>query len=102
MPHPVVSKTLPARRARLALPVLPALMLLAACGPGEPAGAGASSPAAASALATGYVPLNELLNGATYQGFTGGLYPYGSNTMPSAHAQAGSTSAAAIRPLDAA
>ena len=73
--------------------------LLVACG-----GDDASSPTRpqateARALATGNVPLNDLLSG-TYLGFTGGLYPQGRNTMPTAHSNAGQVQAAAIRPLD--
>lgn len=37
---------------------------------------------------TGLVPLNDLGSGA-YQGFTGGLYPGGSNVRPGAHEAAG-------------
>ncbi len=46
------------------------------------------------------VALNDL-GTRTYLGFQGGLYPGGSNTMPSAHSAAGITRAKGIRPLDA-
>src|SRR5262245_55625656 len=36
---------------------------------------------------TGRVPLSDLVSG-TYQGYTGGLYPAGSNTRPQLHDQA--------------
>jgi hypothetical protein len=44
------------------------------------------------------------LNGSrfrTYQGFTGGLYIYGSNTRPNWHEAAGQEAAALVRPRDA-
>lgn len=37
----------------------------------------------------------------TYQGWEGGLYPHGSNTIPSEHAAAGRKLASQIQPLDA-
>ncbi len=98
----VSSQMTTSRRAWSTLPMLSALLLLGSCGPDDVTGSSAVSQTATAALETARVPLNELLNGATYQGFTGGLYPNGSNTMPSAHFQAGSASAAAIRPLDVA
>jgi hypothetical protein len=50
---------------------------------------------------TGKVPLTDLGTGS-YQGFPGGLYPTGLNTMPAAHAAAGLQQAQAVQPLDAA
>jgi len=90
------------RRTWLASQVLSAIMLLTACGPEESVDSSAASETNTRPLETPSVPLNELLNGATYLGFTGGLYPHGSNTMPAAHSTAGSASAAAIQPLDTA
>jgi hypothetical protein len=54
----------------------------------------------ASAPDTASVALNDLAGG-TYLGFTGGLYPGGSNTAPAAQAAEGAARAARIRPLDA-
>lgn len=50
---------------------------------------------------TAKIPLSEL-GTRTYLGFTGGLYPGGSNEPPVDHAAAGRNAAAAIIPLDAA
>ena len=50
---------------------------------------------------TGKVPLTDLGTGS-YQGFPGGLYPAGLNTMPASHAAAGLQQAQAVQPLDAA
>ncbi len=47
----------------------------------------------------GQVPLNDLGMG-TYQGYQGGLYPGGSNSLPIAHKTAGLVAAAQIRPLN--
>ena len=47
------------------------------------------------------VPLTDMGAG-TYFGFTGGLYPGASNTMPTAHLAAGLAHAAAIQPRDTA
>jgi hypothetical protein len=47
------------------------------------------------------VPLTDLASG-TYRGFQGGLYPSGSNTLPSAHAALGTSFARNVRPLNAA
>lgn len=49
--------------------------------------------------ATGLVPLDELGTG-THQGFEGGFYPGGSNTLPAAHAAEGLARALAITPRD--
>jgi hypothetical protein len=51
------------------------------------------------AVTTPY-PLTDLGPG-TYLGFEGGLYPGGSNTMPSTHATIGAAFVSQIRPLDA-
>ncbi len=48
---------------------------------------------------TGLTPLTEM-GPATYLGYSGGLYPGQSHTMPEAHAAAGAARAAAIQPLD--
>jgi hypothetical protein len=47
------------------------------------------------------IPLIDLGTG-TYRGFRGGLYPNGSNAVPSAHAALGAGFARSIRPLNAA
>ncbi|MEX2157026.1 MAG: hypothetical protein WD773_09325 [Gemmatimonadales bacterium] len=63
---------------------------LIACGDaGSPSGPGAAA----------RPPLPELGAGM-YKGFTGGLYPAGSNVAPAAHAAAGQSRAQAIVPLD--
>src|SRR5919201_968348 len=49
---------------------------------------------------TGRVPLTELAS-SSYKGFTGGLYPGGTNVEPSAHAAAGLSRAQTMIPLDA-
>jgi hypothetical protein len=48
----------------------------------------------------GLVPLNDLGAG-NYQGFQGGLYPGGANSLPIAHRIAGMNQAAAVVPRDA-
>lgn len=60
-----------------------------------------SSPGATTNPDTTKLPLIDLGTG-TYRGFQGGLYPNGSNTMPSAHAALGATFARNIRPLNVA
>jgi hypothetical protein len=50
-----------------------------------------------SNTSVGLTPLNDLGSG-TYAGFTGGLYPGGSNAPPSTHAGAGLAQAALIAP----
>lgn len=49
----------------------------------------------------GLTPLSDLGSG-TYLGFSGGLYPGGTNVMPADHLNAGLARSAQIRPLDAA
>ena len=78
------------------------LMILAGCGGGgnttstsNAAPPGNGTPSSSSTM----VPLNDLGSG-TYLGFTGGLYPSGSNTMPAQHHTAGLALATAIHPLD--
>ncbi|RKH56923.1 hypothetical protein [Corallococcus llansteffanensis] len=83
--------------ARLASFLLPALLV--ACGGDEPSGPSRSQGTGARDLVVGSVPLNDLLTG-TYQGFTGGQYPQGRNSMPAAHSTAGQLQAAAIQPLN--
>jgi len=56
--------------------------------------------ALAGGASTGLVPITELGSG-TYQGFEGGLYPGGSNTMPGSHLSAGLSLAAQVVPRDA-
>lgn len=60
---------------------------------------GAAQPNCAGAT-TGRLPLRDLGAG-TYQGFTGGLYPGGANTLPVAHLTEGIARAQAMEPLDA-
>lgn len=52
-----------------------------------------------SLTTTGLIPLPDL-GTRTYQGFTGGLYPGGTNVRPPAHAAAGLAAAAQVQPLD--
>jgi len=52
-----------------------------------------------SAPPTGLVPVNDLGTGS-YLGWTGGLYPGGSNAMPAAHLQAGLMQAGQVQCLD--
>lgn len=68
------------------------------------AAAGTASPLVAqncSNSPTGLTPLPTLGTG-TYHGKTGGLYPSGSNSIPSAHLTAGNNEASLITPLDSA
>jgi PKD domain len=53
-----------------------------------------------SLTTTGNVPLDDLGPG-TYKGYSGGLYPDGSNTRPAAHNAAGLAIANQVQPLDA-
>ena len=54
-----------------------------------------------SLVQTGNIPLPDL-GAATYQGFQGGLYPDGSDTVPAAHEAAGLAQAALVQPLNSA
>jgi hypothetical protein len=47
------------------------------------------------------VPLIDMTPTDNYMGYPGGLYPGGSNTMPSGHDTSGVAAAAQIKPLDA-
>src|SRR3954470_13407882 len=49
----------------------------------------------------GFTPINDLGTG-TYNGWTGGLYPNGSNFIPAAHRSAGMTLSYQVQPLDSA
>lgn len=51
-----------------------------------------------SPAVTGFIPLTDL-GSDLYQGFEGGLYPDGSNDMPSQHAQVGLERANLVQPL---
>ena len=53
-----------------------------------------------SNTSTGLIPLTQLGAG-TYQGFTGGLYPFGSNLRPTTHELAGIEQSYQVRPRDA-
>jgi len=70
---------------------------LAACGGGGSSGGISVTPPGSSTLAR--VSLDGLGSG-TYLGFTGGLYPNGSNSVPAAHNAAGLLRANAVVPLD--
>lgn len=85
-----------ARRCAL----LPLAALLVACGGGEPSDAARPHGPRTTSLSSGLVPLTELRDGATYLGFTGGLYLNGSNTPPAQHHEAGRLAAASIQPLN--
>lgn len=52
-----------------------------------------------SNTSVGLPPINDLGTG-TWRGFTGGLYPGGSNTRPAAHNAAGLALARGMKPLD--
>ncbi len=54
-----------------------------------------------TATSVGKTPLDDLGAGLYLGQFQGGLYPGGSNAVPSAHAAEGLTLAAAVQPLDA-
>ena len=61
--------------------------------------AGLSAQNCAGTSVPGLVPLNDLGVG-TYQSFSGGLYPNGSNVVPSSHLALGLASAAQVQPRD--
>jgi hypothetical protein len=52
-----------------------------------------------SGTSVGFTPINDLGTG-TYNGWTGGLYPNGSNYMPATHKNAGLALAAQVQPLN--
>jgi len=77
-----------------------AAWLIASCGGGkstEPDGSAVAS--CAGRTDTSKVPLNDLRTGC-YLSFQGGLYPNGSDSLPTAHLAAGMVAAAQIQPLD--
>ncbi|HLA91302.1 MAG TPA: hypothetical protein VJL28_12825 [Gemmatimonadaceae bacterium] len=89
---------------KLRLPGLAAFALAAStvscAGRGAPAAPNGSGPAScAGGTDTTKVPLNDLGSGC-YKSYAGGLYPGGSNTIPSTHLVAGFAAAALIQPLD--
>lgn len=92
----IVLNRAPSARSVL-LATLALFAILAACSSSSTP----SSPDTTSKPDTTKVPLTDLGTG-TYHGFQGGLYPSGSNTMPSAHAALGTTFAKNIGPLNAA
>ncbi|MEZ5013678.1 MAG: hypothetical protein R2794_05250 [Chitinophagales bacterium] len=49
---------------------------------------------------TGFVPINDL-GGGFFDGYEGGLYPDGSNTLPAQHKKAGKMLGSNIKPLNA-
>jgi len=85
----------PVRRQLLAVV---AALVAAACAADETP---PSYPARGLPPDTTKLPLTDLGAG-TYRGFRGGLYPNGSNAVPSAHAALGTTFARSIRPLSSA
>ncbi len=87
---------MPARLRDWMLPLL-SMALGGACSNGR----APSGPGAVETTDTTKVALTDL-GARTYRGFQGGLYPNGSNSVPSAHAALGTASARAIRPLNAA
>ena len=74
------------------------MMLTAALVLGARGAALAQNPAGTS---IGQAPLTDLGSG-TYQGYTGGLYPGGSNVRPAAHDAAGMSASSQVLPRDAA
>ncbi len=52
-----------------------------------------------SKISTGFIPINDIGTG-TYNGWTGGLYPNGSNNIPEVHKRAGLALSSQIKPLD--
>jgi hypothetical protein len=89
-------------RASLLIPLLlvAAVPALAGCGGGsadETTAPDVTPPGSRSDTAR--IPLTDLGTG-TYKGFTGGLYPNGSNLPPAVHAAGGLTQARLIQALD--
>lgn len=86
------------------------IIVIAGCDGGAPSPAVPTAPTSptqtpapqqgCSRTSVGLTPLNDL-GGGSYQGVAGGLYPGGSNGMPSSHLADGLARARAIGPLDA-
>ncbi len=85
------------KRAFWLAPLAVALGLMGVgCGGGESSSA---PPAGGGSPPAQMVPLDDLGSG-TYLGFTGGLYPNGSDAVPAMHSAAGIVRANAVQPLD--
>lgn len=77
--------------------VVAASVFLAGCGGSD--SVPISTPPPAVTTSSSRIPISDM-SATTYLGFRGGLYPNGSNVMPSEHFQAGIQRANAIQPLD--
>jgi hypothetical protein len=82
-----------------ALAAAATLAALADCSCGGHSAPPAAAPAAARIDSSERVALTDLARGS-YLGFAGGLYPGGSNALPTAHATAGLARAVSIEPAD--